>query len=105
LLRASDNGAWPAPNLGWVVTGAKLYFEESGDGYPIIFPRIRLHSDKEKFRSDLNRPESYEMSERLLKTLRKSGDFQTESEGSIPSTRSSAPAKARPAKFASNPQE
>jgi hypothetical protein len=46
------------------------------------------HSDKEKFRSDLNRPESYEMSERLLKTLRKSRDFQAEYEGSIPFTRS-----------------
>jgi hypothetical protein len=34
------------------------------------------YSDKEKFRNDLNRPESYEMSERHLKTLRKSGDFQ-----------------------------
>src|SRR6266849_9377450 len=43
---------------------------------------------QEKFRSDLNRPESYEMSERLLKTLRKSGDFQAEYEGSIPFTRS-----------------
>lgn len=40
------------------------------------------HSDKEKFRSDLNRPESSEMSERNLKTLRKSGDFQAEYEGS-----------------------
>jgi len=39
------------------------------------------HSDKEKFHSDLNRPESYEMSERLLKTLRKSGDFQAEYKG------------------------
>jgi hypothetical protein len=47
------------------------------------------HSDKEKFPNDLNRPESYEMSERLLKTLRKSGDFQAEYEGSIPFTRSS----------------
>ena len=46
------------------------------------------HSDKEKFPSDLNRPESCEMSERLLKTLRKSGDFQAEYEGSIPFTRS-----------------
>jgi hypothetical protein len=35
-------------------------------------------SDKEKFRSDLNRPESCEMSERLLKTLRNSGEFQSE---------------------------
>jgi hypothetical protein len=48
------------------------------------------HSDKEKFRSDLNRPKSCEMSERLLKTLRNSGDFQAEYEGSIPFTRSSA---------------
>jgi hypothetical protein len=47
-----------------------------------------FHSDKEKFCSDLNRPESCEMSERLLKTLRKSGDFQAEYEGSIPFTRS-----------------
>jgi hypothetical protein len=46
------------------------------------------HSDREKFRSDLNRPESCEMSESLLKTLRKSGDFQAEYEGSIPFTRS-----------------
>jgi hypothetical protein len=30
------------------------------------------------------------MSERLLKTLRKSGDFQAEYEGSIPFTRSKA---------------
>ncbi len=43
---------------------------------------------KEKFRSDLDRPESCEMSERLLKTLRKSGDFQADHEGSIPFTRS-----------------
>jgi len=42
------------------------------------------HSDKEKFRSDLNRPESCEMSEPPLKALRKSGDFQAEYEGSIP---------------------
>jgi hypothetical protein len=46
------------------------------------------HSDREKFRSDLNRPESYEMSERLLNTLRKSGDFQAEYEGSLYFTRS-----------------
>jgi len=46
------------------------------------------HSDKEKFRSDLNRPESCEMSEPPLKALRKSGDFQAEYEGSIPFTRS-----------------
>jgi hypothetical protein len=37
------------------------------------------HSDKEIFRSDLNRPKSCEMSERLLKTLRKSGDFASSS--------------------------
>jgi hypothetical protein len=43
------------------------------------------HSDKGKFRSDLNRPESCAMSERPLKTLEKSGDFQAEYEGSIPS--------------------
>jgi hypothetical protein len=30
------------------------------------------HSDKKKFRSNLNRPESQKMSERLLKALRKS---------------------------------
>jgi hypothetical protein len=36
------------------------------------------HSDKEKFRSDLNRPKIGEMSERLLKALRNSGDFQAE---------------------------
>jgi hypothetical protein len=41
------------------------------------------HSDKEKFRSDLNSPESCAMSERLSKTLGKSGDFQAEYEGSI----------------------
>jgi hypothetical protein len=46
----------------------------------------RSHSDKEKFRSDLNRSESRDMSERLLKTLRKSRDFQAEYEGSIPFT-------------------
>ena len=45
------------------------------------------HSGKEKVRSDLDRPESCEMSERLLKILRKSGDFQAEYEGSIPFTR------------------
>jgi hypothetical protein len=50
-------------------------------------PRNR-HSDKEKFCSNLNRPKSCEMSERLLKTMRKSGDFQAEYEGSIPFTRS-----------------
>jgi len=36
------------------------------------------HSDKEKFRGDLNRPESCEMSERLLKTLRNSRDFRAD---------------------------
>lgn len=36
------------------------------------------HSDKEKFRSDLNRPEGCKMSERLLKTLWKFADFQAE---------------------------
>jgi hypothetical protein len=46
------------------------------------------HSDKERFRSDLNRPKSCEISERLLKTLRYFGDFQAEYEGSIPFTRS-----------------
>jgi hypothetical protein len=46
------------------------------------------HSDKEKFPGDLNWSESYEMSERLLKTLRNSGGFQAEYEGSIPVTRS-----------------
>jgi hypothetical protein len=46
------------------------------------------HSDKERFRSDLNRPKGREMSERLLKTSRKFGDFQAEYEGSIPFTRS-----------------
>jgi hypothetical protein len=45
------------------------------------------HSDKEKFRSDLNRSKNGEMSERLLKTLQKSWDFQAEYEGSIPFTR------------------
>ena len=50
----------------------------------------RRYSDKEKFRSDLNRPESCKMSERLLKTLRKFADFQAEYEGSIPFTRSKA---------------
>jgi hypothetical protein len=45
------------------------------------------HSDKEKLRSDLNRSESCEISERLLKTLWKSEDFQAEYEGSIPFTR------------------
>ena len=47
-----------------------------------------LRSDKEKFRSDLNRAKSCERSEPLLKTLGKSGDFQAEYEGSIPFTRS-----------------
>ena len=48
----------------------------------------RRHSDKEKFCSDLNRPDGCKMSERLLKTLRKFADFQAEYEGSIPFTRS-----------------
>jgi hypothetical protein len=38
----------------------------------------RRHSDKEKFRSNLNRPDCWKMSEQALKTLRKSGDFQAE---------------------------
>jgi hypothetical protein len=42
------------------------------------------------FSSNLNRPQSYEMSGRFLKTLRKSGDFQAEYGGSIPFTRSNA---------------
>ena len=44
------------------------------------------HSDKEKFRSDLNRPESCEVSEPPLKALRKSGDLHAEYEGSVPFT-------------------
>jgi hypothetical protein len=48
------------------------------------------HSDGEKFCGDLNRPESQEISERLLKTLRKSADLHAECEGSIPFTRSLA---------------
>ena len=47
------------------------------------------HSDEEKLRSDLNRPESCEMSERLLKTIRKFGDFQAEYKGATPFIRSS----------------
>jgi hypothetical protein len=43
------------------------------------------------------------MSERVLKILRKSGDFQAEYEGSIPHHPPNAFAKARPAKFASDP--
>jgi len=39
------------------------------------------HSDKEKFCSDLNRPEGCKMSERLLKTLPKFADFQAEYKG------------------------
>jgi hypothetical protein len=35
------------------------------------------HSDKKKFRRDLNRPESCEMSEPPLQALQKSGDFNT----------------------------
>jgi hypothetical protein len=46
------------------------------------------HSDNEKFCSDRNGSKAAKMSERLLKTLRKSGDFQAEYEGSIPFTRS-----------------
>jgi len=49
--------------------------------------RHLCHSGNEKFRSDLNRPESCKMSERLLKTLRKFADFQAEYEVSIPVTR------------------
>ena len=41
------------------------------------------HSDKEKLRSDLNRSESCEISEWLLKTLWKSEDFQAEYTPSI----------------------
>jgi hypothetical protein len=40
------------------------------------------HSDKEKFRSGLNRPESREISERAIKRLRKLVDFQAEYEDS-----------------------
>src|SRR5216683_7185733 len=68
----------------WLAHGGRSIIEEK-DAHGARNRR----SDKEKFRSDLNRPESYEMSERLLKTLRKSGDFQAEYEGSIPFTRSS----------------
>jgi hypothetical protein len=42
------------------------------------------------------------MSERVLKILRKSGDFQAEYDGSIPFTRSGA-SQARPAKLLTNP--
>jgi hypothetical protein len=66
----------------WLVATVK-WLEKDAHG-----ARARRHSDKEKFRSDLNRPESCEMSERFLKTLRKSGDFQAEYEGSIPFNRS-----------------
>ena len=46
------------------------------------------HSDKEKFRNDLNRPKGCRISEQLLKTLRKFSDFQAEYEGSLYFTRS-----------------
>jgi hypothetical protein len=54
------------------------------------------HSDKEKFRSYLNRPDCWKMSEQHLKTLRISRDFQAEYDGSIPFTRSIAFAKPVP---------
>jgi len=47
-----------------------------------------FHSDRSKFCSDLNWPESRDLSERALKTLDRFGDFQAEYEGSIPFTRS-----------------
>jgi hypothetical protein len=78
--RVADTGV--APNTSRISIGAKnnhcadvlaavKWLEKDANG-------ARRHSDKEKFRSDLNRPESYEMSERLLKTLRKFADFQSE---------------------------
>jgi hypothetical protein len=36
------------------------------------------HSDKEKFRNDLKRPKSRDLSEQTLKTLGRFGDFQAE---------------------------
>jgi hypothetical protein len=71
----------PRSTLGQLVATDK-WLEMDAHG-----PRNR-HSDKEKFRSDLNRPKSCEMSERILKTLPNSRDFQAEYEGSIPFTRS-----------------
>ena len=53
------------------------------------------NSDKEKFLSDLNCLESCEMSERPLKTLRNSEDFQAEYEGSIPFTLSKCGGRSR----------
>jgi hypothetical protein len=72
---ADDIGAkWEAtgfPGRLW-----KVYFEL---GCANSTTRGRSsHSDKQKFRSDLNRSKGCEMSERLLKTLRRSGDFQAE---------------------------
>jgi hypothetical protein len=54
-----------------------------------INAQVVILSDKEKFRGDLDRPNSCEMSEWLLKTLQNSGDVQAECEGSIPFTSSS----------------
>jgi len=50
---------------GWGMAAGSTIEEKDAHG-----ARNR-HSDKEKFRSDLNRPESCKMSERLLKTLQK----------------------------------
>jgi hypothetical protein len=48
------------------------------------------YSDRKKFSNYLKTSKGREMSEYPLKTLRKSGDFQAEYEGSIPFTRSKA---------------
>jgi hypothetical protein len=48
------------------------------------------HSDKEKFRSDLNRPESCEMSGRLLETLRIPEPSKLNTRVSIPFIRSNS---------------
>ena len=81
---AVERAAWKASQPEIDIHRLVMTFEQLVPTDKWLETRNR-HSDKEKFHSDLNRPESYEMSERLLKTLRKSGDFQAEYEGSISS--------------------
>jgi len=73
-LRGRSETVSPAYACGG--SGARMRPERAANR--VQTPSGCRHSDKEKFPSDLNGPKSCKMSERLLKTLRQSGDFQAE---------------------------
>ena len=77
-----DHFDWDQPRTNVQVGGYRV-----GSLCTTMTELLRMNAEVAiAFRSDLNRSESRDMSERLLKTLRKSGDFQAEYAGSIPFT-------------------